>query len=200
MREERRAERREVIEAAAYRLLAEKGYAGMSMLAVAREAKASNETIYRWYGSKEGLARALVASNAQAVRAHLDAALDAGAEPLKALYALCPVLLEMLVGDRAVALNRAAAADASGELGRALAQAGREDITARIVALTAAAIAAGSVKEDSAERATDHLLRLLIGDWQIRRVIGAMPMPGPDEMAQRVSDAWRAFRRLAVLR
>ena len=200
MREDLRAERRGAIEAAAYRLLAEKGYAGMSMLAVARSASASNETIYRWYGSKERLAQALMDSNTRAVRAHLDAARDEGAEPLKALYALCPVLLEMLVGDRAVALNRAAAADASGALGRALVRSGQEEITARIVALMATAIAAGSVKEDSAERATELLLRLLIGDWQIRRVIGVMPMPGPDAMAQRVSDAWRAFRRLAVLR
>lgn len=200
MREELRAERREVIEAAAYRLLAEKGFAGMSMLALARAAQASNETIYRWYGNKDGLARALVESNARAVRQVLDRALEQGDEPLKALYAVCPVLLQTLVGDRMVALLRAAAADPTGALGQALAQSGRDEVTARIIALMQAAIEAGSVKEDSAERATDWLLRLLVGDWQIRRMTGVMAEPGTEEIAARVAEAWRSFRRLAVLR
>lgn len=208
MREELRAGRREAIEAAAYRLLAEKGYAGMSMLAVARASSASNETIYRWYGSKEGLARALVDSNTTVVRQVLDRALEAapdgapgkGGEPLKALYAICPVLLEMQIGDRMTALNRAAAADPSGELGRALDRSEREEIIVRLVLLMQAAIAAGSVKEENAARATEWLMRLLVGDWQVRRVTGVMPMPGAEEIAARVAEAWRAFRRLAVLR
>ncbi len=49
-------------------MLDAKGYAGASMLAIARQAKASNETLYNWYGDKNGLFRALVVRNAGEVR------------------------------------------------------------------------------------------------------------------------------------
>jgi AcrR family transcriptional regulator len=81
MREENRNERRDAIEAAAYELLATKGYLGTSMLAVARKAKASNETLYRWYGDKQGLFRSMVERNAEAVRRSLEAALAAEGLP-----------------------------------------------------------------------------------------------------------------------
>ena len=64
MRDAARAERRAEIERAAYALLEENGYAGMSMLGVAKRARASNETLYRWYGNKQGLIKAMVARNA----------------------------------------------------------------------------------------------------------------------------------------
>ena len=47
--------REEEIEAAAYRLLEERGFAGTGMQAIAQAAHASNETLYRWYGDKTGL-------------------------------------------------------------------------------------------------------------------------------------------------
>ena len=52
MRDDKKQQRRRQIEAAAYDLLVQYGYDGTSMLAVAKAAKASNETMYRWYGDK----------------------------------------------------------------------------------------------------------------------------------------------------
>ncbi|MEQ8740678.1 MAG: helix-turn-helix domain-containing protein, partial [Hoeflea sp.] len=63
MREETRAARQAQIEQAAYEVLEEKGYAATSMLAIAKRARASNETLYNWYGDKTGLFRALVVRN-----------------------------------------------------------------------------------------------------------------------------------------
>ena len=54
--------------------------------------------------------------------------LDAEHQPLEILAQLSPKLLEMLVSDRAIALNRAAAADSSGVLGGAIASAGRQTV------------------------------------------------------------------------
>ena len=62
MRDEKRAARAEEIETAAYGVLEAKGYDGLTMLAVARAAKASNEMLYRWYGDKQGLIEALIRS------------------------------------------------------------------------------------------------------------------------------------------
>lgn len=103
--------RRQQIEDAAYKMLGEKGYAGTSMQAIARAAKASNETLYNWYGDKKGLMAALIARNTNVVLAALSDAHDG--DPLAQLARIGPILLEMVLGPRAIALNRAAAADAS---------------------------------------------------------------------------------------
>ena len=55
MREEKKSLRQQQIEDAAYEVLEAKGYDGTSMLGIARQARASNETLYNWYGDKQGL-------------------------------------------------------------------------------------------------------------------------------------------------
>ena len=114
MREDARRKRAAEIEAAAYAVLEKKGYDGLSMLAVAKAAKASNETLYRWYGDKLGLFAALIDGNTQVVRDALGG--DDGDTPLEDLARVGPKLLTMLLGPRAVALNRAAAVDGSGSV------------------------------------------------------------------------------------
>ena len=108
MRPENKAEREAQIAEAAYAVLGEKGFAGLSMLAVAKRAKASNETLYRWYGDKIGLFRALILRNAEQVTAQLETLPERGAGR-EVLEALGAALLDMLLSPRAVALNRAAA-------------------------------------------------------------------------------------------
>ena len=74
MRDDTKSNRREEIEAAAYAVLERKGYAGATMAAIAKDARASCETLYKWYGDKTGLFRALVIRNAEEVRARLEQA------------------------------------------------------------------------------------------------------------------------------
>ncbi len=103
----------------------------------------------------------------------------------------------MLLGDRAVALNRAAAADATGTLGAALAEGGRNALLPRLQAIVAQAQAAGALtaEADPAEL-TEQWLALLIGDLQIRRVTGAMPALPPDAIARRAENAATLLARL----
>ncbi|MCB2116571.1 MAG: TetR/AcrR family transcriptional regulator [Rhodobacteraceae bacterium] len=196
MRDEARLKRREEIENAACRLLEREGYAGASMLAVAKAVGASNETLYRWYGDKKGLFRAVAEANAGAVRVRLDAEIAGGGDPVATLAEIAAPLLAMVTGERAVALNRAAAGDPSGELGAAIAEGGREAVMPRIEALVAAAMAAGQVRVRSAGEGADLYLRLLVGDWQIRRVIGAMEAPGLIATQTRAKEAMAAFLKL----
>ena len=173
MREDNKAQRREQIEAAAYDLLAIKGFQNMSMLAVSKSAKASNETLYRWYGDKIGLFKALIATNAERVATRLREALETSTQLDQALTEIGPVLLSMLLGDRAIALNRAAAADASGVLGEALAQEGRGKVFPLIAELFSRLVAQGVLKGDPAQIAALYV-DLLVGDLQIRRATGAL--------------------------
>ncbi|MEQ8479644.1 MAG: TetR/AcrR family transcriptional regulator [Hoeflea sp.] len=196
MREDSRATRQAQIEQAAYQVLEQKGYAATSMLAIARKARASNETLYNWYGDKTGLFRALVVRNADAVRQMLEAALAEDAPPLATLETLGPGLLALLTSSRAVQLNRAAAADPTGELGAVIAEKGRETVAPLIGSVLERARAGGLVDYETTEEAVGLYLDLLVGDLQIRRVIGRAP--APDEAAIAVR-ARRALDRFLLL-
>lgn len=145
MRDDAKRARQAEIAEAAYALVGEKGFGGTSMLAVAKRAKASNETLYRWYGDKIGLFTALIEDNAAGVQDLLEDALSKGSDPIETLAALGPRLFELLTSDRAIALNRAAAADGTGELGAALTRAGREKVMPLIAQVIALAEDAGAL-------------------------------------------------------
>ncbi|MEM8753709.1 MAG: TetR/AcrR family transcriptional regulator [Pseudomonadota bacterium] len=196
MTAERREDRRRRIEAAAYELLLEKGYKSTTMLAVARRASASNETMYRWYGSKPALMAALVEANAAEVRERLEAAEDPN--PLETLRAAAPILLRMVTGEKAIALNRAAAADAdeTGALGEAIARHGREAVAPLIAAALLRARDGGGLVFDDPADAAACFIDLLIGDLQMRRAIGVLP-PLDDAAAEaRAAQAFDRFLRL----
>lgn len=190
--------RREMIAEAAYRVLVRDGYKAASILAIAKEAKASNETLYRWYGNKQGLFAALVERNAQAARALLDVALASHSDPLAVLEQLGPLLLLLVTSERAVALNRAAAGDVydTGMLGAALAKGGREALLPLIADLLARAQDDGSLLMDDPAEAAEVYINLLIGDVQIRRVTGALEPLSEDMIVARSTRALRLLRRL----
>jgi AcrR family transcriptional regulator len=197
MRDENRAARQEKIEEAAYAVLEAKGYAGTSMLAIARAARASNETLYNWYGDKTGLFKALVVRNAEEVRTLLQQGLDSEESPLDILRALGPRLLELLVSPRAIQLNRAAAADPTGELGAVISERGRETVGPLIGAVMERARQAGVLKFDDTGEAVGLYLNLLVGDLQIRRVIGREPPLDAYAINRRAEHACERFLRLA---
>ena len=198
LREETKAERQAEIEKAAYKLLGERGYGGTSMLSIAKEAKASNGTLYRWYGDKRGLFKAMVESNARATKAALEEAIRDEAEPLAGLENVAPTLLSMLLGERAISLNRAAAADESGELGAAIAGAGRDTVFPLIEALIQRGLEGRALAAPTARVAAEWFLALLIGDLQVRRVNRTLPAPSDKDVDARVTAAIGAFRKLCA--
>ena len=61
------AVRRKEILDAAFRVFAEKGFNGATMLAVARRAKASKETLYAWFGNKDRLFETLLRQRLESI-------------------------------------------------------------------------------------------------------------------------------------
>lgn len=191
MRESRRADRRTQIEAAAYEMLLEKGFASASMLEIAKRARASNETLYRWYGDKLGLFSSMVERNAAAGLERLKAPAAEGQALQDHLTVFGTALLTGILSDAAVALHRAAAADPSGELGATLSQHGRERIVPILQDLLA--VQGGEGDFDGVEDAVETYLSLLVGDLQSRRVIGRLAEPDEAFCAARASKAARRF-------
>jgi len=191
MQKEKQDLRRQQIQIAAYELLAKKGYKATSMLAIAKQAKASNETLYSWYGNKQNLFRTLIQDNANEVANVLDNALAAKDKIEKALFRVGPLLLEMVTSEKAIALNRAAAFDASetGILGTTLAEAGRDKIAPLLQKLFVQAREDGALQFTAKDNIADVYIGLLIGDTQIRRVTGALPVLTKAEISDRSNRA-----------
>ena len=166
------------------------------MLNIAKAAKASNETLYRWYGDKQQLFLEIVKSNAADAEAALDKALAADLPPENILEEMGKRMLHLLLGERAVALNRAAASDASGHLGAAIAKGGRERVFPKIVMLMGALRKAGLIDPPNDEQAAKWFLGLLIGDLQTRRIIGTLPQPTRTQINDHVETTLQAFYRL----
>ena len=190
MRDDKKLQKHAAITKSAYSILETKGYAGTSMLSIAKASKTSNETLYRWYGDKHGLFMAMVQDNASEIKTALNQEVDLQSNPSEALARLSPILLGMLLGERAVSLNRAAAADPSGELGAAISLHGRGSIEPLFARLMSGL---GPVDGYSPENLTTIYLSLLIGDLQIKRAIGVMPLPSTDQIEARCSQAIQSF-------
>lgn len=200
MRAEKQEARRREIERAAYEVLAEKGYEAASMLAIAKRAGASNETLYNWYGNKQTLFRSLVQANAQQVADLLRDSIASGRDPLDTLSRFGPLLLRLLVSEKAIALNRAAVADAAGSglLGQALAEAGRDTVAPLIAQVFKQAHATGQLFVDNPDEAADVYVSVLVGDLQIRRAIGVLKIPRETEIRRRANRALRFMKAFFV--
>ena len=193
MRDEKKQSRHEAITKVAYDLLAEKGYNGTSMLSIAKAAKASNETLYHWYGDKRGLFETMVRDNAAHTKVILERTIAEQTDPDETLAQVAPVFLAMVLGDRAVLLNRAAAADPSFELGAAISAGGREVIQPLIETLIRRI---GDKHRIEVQNMAGHFLGLLIADIQIKRVIGVQDTLTDAQIKRQCEMALKAFYQL----
>lgn len=129
-------------------------------------------------------------------KGHLEAELETDHDALSILAPLGPKLLTLLTGDRAVALNRAAAADSSGELGRTLSKAVRDAVFPLLERVLLRAKRDGQLDFENSNEAVGLYLDLLIGDQQIRRVIGRLPFPSKKLRKARADRAVACLRKL----
>jgi AcrR family transcriptional regulator len=190
--------RRDEIMDVAVKILSEKGYRDASMLEVARRASASKETLYAWFGDKQGLLEALISRNARTVQDVLARHLDGDAPPERLLFEFGRALLELLLGESAVALNRAAISEAPSDptLARLLASAGRETVLPSFVRLLEIHNERATLSVEDSSRAAEDFLGLLLGDTQVRRLLGVMPPPGKAQISARARRATDNFLRL----
>jgi AcrR family transcriptional regulator len=191
--------RRAEILAVAVALLGELGYGKTTMLGVAKRARASKETLYAWFGNKQGLFTELICAQAARINGDLEAALgDVGDTPETVLRRFGEDLLTMLASEAAIAINRAAIAEAprDGSFGRVLAEQGRNRTGALVIRYLERERDAGRLDFDNAERTFEALLGLLVGDSQIRMLTGALAPLEAAEIEARAERAAALFLRL----
>ncbi len=189
-------ERREEILEVALSVLAERGYRGASMREIAVRAQASKETLYAWFGNKRGLFEELVRWQAERVHAVITPNLERdGDDPAVVLLAFAVELQRLLLGERAVVINRAAISEATSDptFARILATQGRDSVVPRLVRYLEGQRERGRLEFEEAGTAIDTIIGLVIGDQQVRRLLGVLQMPEPERVEARAERAVRSF-------
>ncbi|NNF80742.1 MAG: TetR/AcrR family transcriptional regulator [Rhizobiales bacterium] len=198
MRAENRAKRRDHILDIAIEVLAERGYRDANMLEVARRARASKETLYSWFGDKRGLFEAVIKRNAASVQQVMESQLESDAPVEQAMAAFGRALLTLLVGESAVALNRAAISEAASDprLAETLVTEGRQATLPAFIGFLELQASRGHLEMSSPEEAAEDFLGLLLGDLQIRRLLGVQRAPRKMQIEARTEAATKKFLRL----
>ncbi|MCP5083649.1 MAG: TetR/AcrR family transcriptional regulator [Alphaproteobacteria bacterium] len=198
MRAENRAKRRDHILDIAIEVLSERGYRDANMLEVARRARASKETLYSWFGDKHGLFEAVIKRNAASVQGVMESQLESDAPVDEALAAFGRALLALLVGESAVALNRAAISEAASDprLAETLVTEGRQATLPAFTRFLQLHASRGHLEISSPEEAAEDFLGLLLGDLQIRRLLAVQRAPSKVQIEARAKAATEKFLRL----
>jgi AcrR family transcriptional regulator len=184
---------------AVLRLLVETGD-GLTMTAVARRASCSKETLYKWFGDRDGLIAATVRWQASRVRvAPIDrAGLDAATLTAR-LEEFASNWLTVISSQTSIALNRVAIGRAAGKearLGAIVLENGRFAMGRRLKPVLEAGRAAGLLVFDDTEEAFRTFFGLVARDIQIRLLLGDRMDLGPDIVH---ADAARATRQFLAL-
>jgi AcrR family transcriptional regulator len=168
------ARRGEVLDAV-LELLA-RGGDGLTMSAVARRASCSKETLYKWFGDRDGLLTATVQWQASKVRAgtYDTARLDA-LTLAASLESFASTWLKVISSRTSIALNRVAvghAGSGKSNLGQIVLANGRFAIGERLKPLLEAARDARLLAFDDTETAFRTFFGLVGRDVQIRLLLG----------------------------
>lgn len=186
---ERDARRQEIVDAA-LAVLVERGYEATTMLDVARRAGASKETLYRWFGGRDGLLAELVQRNARATTNAVEAALAEPGDPTHTLHDLAVGLLRLLTGPRSVALNRAAMG--SPKLADLLLRHGRHAVGPLVEHWLSSLHDDGILDVPNPGRSFQVFYGLVVRDVQIRVLLGEEP-PSDAELVHAADDAVAHF-------
>lgn len=178
-------------------LLVEGGERALTTAGVARAANCSKESLYKWFGDRDGLIAAMIAYQAGKVRTvEADAGALSAAGLRLHLTAFARDLIEVLSGEVSLALNRLAIGQASrkhAKLGRLLQERGRRQIGRRAAALLEAGRKAGLIAFDDAEEAYATLYGLIVADMHLRMLLGEDRAALGQEFSPRAEKAVDAF-------
>lgn len=189
----------EVLDAALKLLVA--GGDRLTMKAIAGAASCSKETLYNWFGDRDGVLAAIVRRQASKVGIPVTADRDLDLVELRTrLEAFARDLLTVLSGDMSVALNRLAVSHAGSEnsaLGRIVLENGRFAMGKRLKPLIEAGQSANllDISEDS-ETQFRTFFGLVVRDVQIRLLLGDNFELGANEIAAEAKRASDQFIQL----
>jgi len=173
---ESQSARRNAVLESALALLVEGGERALTTAGVARAANCSKESLYKWFGDRDGLLAAMITFQASKVRAEPQPVGATGLPALRAqLVGIATNLLKVLSGDVSIALNRLAIGKAhrdAADLGQLVLDHGRRPIETRLSALLEAGRDAGLIDFADTHEAYATLYGLVVRDMHVRLLLG----------------------------
>lgn len=181
----------------ALRLLVDGGERALTTAGVARAANCSKESLYKWFGDRDGILSAMIGYQASKVRTLDERAETLTVDSLRAhLVVFARDLLDVLSGDVSLALNRLAIGQASRDgshLGQMLQERGRRQIGKRAGGLLDAGRRAGLLRFDNGEEAYGMLYGLVVTDLHLRMLLGEDMKLTKQDFSRRAERAVDAF-------
>ncbi len=171
--------RRREIAAVAERVFFENGFGETTMQTIAAEAGASKETLYRHFGSKEGLFSELVENRANTFLEGLDENLQRSGTLAEALKTLGLRLLTAMVEREALCLYRIVIAEGprNPDLGRIFYEQGPNRVKNRLASYLEAARAAGELRCADCTLAASIFLGAVIANYHTWALVFPLDQP-----------------------
>ena len=181
----------------ALELLVAGGERALTTAGVARAASCSKESLYKWFGDRDGLLAAMIAHQASKVRGFSDDGVPMDSERFRAhLVGFAQDLLQVLSSDVSLALNRLAIGQASREgsrLGALLVEQGRRRIDLSAGALLEAGKRRGHLIYQDRDDAYRTLYGLIVRDLHVRMLLGEEHVRRPETFTVQAERAVQQF-------
>lgn len=181
--------RQNAVLAVALSMLVDGGEKALTTAGLAKAANCSKESLYKWFGDRDGILAAIVVYQASKVRGVDERATPSTPEAFKtALTAFAEDLLAVLLSNTSLALNRLSIGQTPGEstrgdnpgLGAILVDKGKRRIEGRAIHLLTHGKRQRFIAFDDAATAYSTLYGLIIGDAHIRALLGDDPQISED--------------------
>ena len=188
--------RRDTILQAGVDVFLEYGYVCASVDEIVRRAGGSKRTVYKYFGNKEELFAAIIASLASQMLSPLGAAIDSDSDFQKTLEKLGKAYLDVLLREDSLAIFRTVVSEGVRfpELAKTFFLNGPNAAVARLSGYLEQQLDNGSLKLDDTHAAARQYFGMIRSDLHMRAALG-LELPSEDEINRGVNRAVAMFVR-----
>jgi TetR/AcrR family transcriptional regulator, mexJK operon transcriptional repressor len=173
----------------------EKGFEGASVSEIARQAKASKETFYHRYSSKEDLFLAVMRRQTDLLATELNAVLVPDAPTEEALQSFGVVIVGRMISAPSISMHKILSLESSRfpDLPKLFFELGPARVIATLARYLCEQMVLGRLRKMDAELAAQHFLALLTAGTMSRVQLGILPTPTPAQLRRKVQAAVDVF-------
>ena len=188
--------RRDTILQAGVDVFLEYGYVSASVDEIVRRAGGSKRTVYKYFGNKEELFAAIIASLSSQMLSPLGAAIDSDSDFQKTLEKLGKAYLDVLLREDSLAIFRTVVSEGVRfpELAKTFFLNGPNAAVARLSGYLEQQVDNGSLKLDDTNAAARQYFGMIRSDLHMRAALG-LELPSEDEINREVNRAVAMFVR-----
>ncbi len=186
--------RRKAMIEAAYSLFIEKGYGSVSVDDIIRVSKGSKSSLYKFFGNKEGILKAVIESLAEEFLREIHIEFPSGGTPREALNRIGVVFADLALSDNAINQHRHAVSHARAfpDLAKLWYESGPKKTMDGFADFLEKETAAGRLRISDPARAAWFFLGMIIFHDNMRRLV-CLPQSKKSELKELVSEAVEVF-------